>query len=101
VRANRLIIVTSVDQVAISFGKPGQKWISSIGVDDARRLLAAGEFPPGSMGPKIEAAIDFIENGGEECIITSTEKVAEAVEGSAGTHLIAAWGNRSLEFNAP
>ncbi|MGB9105331.1 MAG: carbamate kinase [Terriglobales bacterium] len=101
VRANRLIIVTSVDQVAISFGKPGQKWISSIGVDDARRLLAAGEFPPGSMGPKIEAAIDFIENGGEECIITSTEKVAEAVEGSAGTHLIAAWGNRSLAFNAP
>ncbi|MBZ5509775.1 MAG: carbamate kinase [Acidobacteriia bacterium] len=101
VRANRLIIVTSVDQVAISFGKPGQRWISSIGVDDARRLLAAGEFPPGSMGPKIEAAIDFIENGGEECIITSTEKVAEAVEGSAGTHLLAAWGNRSLAFNAP
>jgi carbamate kinase len=101
VRANRLIIVTSVDQVAVAFGKPGQKWISSIGVDDARRLLAAGEFPPGSMGPKIEAAIDFIENGGEECIITSTEKVAEAVEGGAGTHLIAAWGNRSLAFNMP
>ncbi len=101
VRANRLIIVTSVDQVAISYLKPEQRWISSIGVPDARRLLAAGEFPPGSMGPKIEAAIDFIENGGEECIITSTEKVAEAVEGSAGTHLIAAWGNRSLAFNAP
>jgi carbamate kinase len=101
VRAHKLIIVTSVDQAAVSYGKPEQKWISNIGVEDARRLLAAGEFPPGSMGPKIEAAIDFIENGGEECIITSTEKVAEAVEGSAGTHLIAAWGNRSLAFNAP
>jgi carbamate kinase len=101
VRAHKLIIVTSVDQAAISYGRPEQKWISSIGTDDARRLLAAGEFPPGSMGPKIEAAIDFIENGGEECIITSTEKVAEAVEGNAGTHIMAAWGNRSLAFNAP
>jgi carbamate kinase len=101
VRAHKLIIVTSVDQAAVSYGKPEQKWISNIGVEDARRLLAAGEFPPGSMGPKIEAAIDFIENGGEECIITSTEKVAQAVEGSAGTHIIAAWGNRSLAFNAP
>jgi carbamate kinase len=101
VRAHKFIIVTSVDQAAVSFGKPEQKWISNIGVEDARRLLAAGEFPPGSMGPKIEAAIDFIENGGEECIITSTEKVAEAVEGSAGTHLMASWGHRSLAFNAP
>ena len=101
VRAHRLIIVTSVDQAAVAYGKPEQKWISSLGLGDARRLLAAGEFPPGSMGPKIEAAIDFIENGGEECVITSTEKVAEAVEGSAGTHIIAAWGNRLLAFNAP
>ena len=53
------------------------------------------------MGPKIEAAIDFIENGGEECIITSTEKGAQAVEGNAGTHIVAAWGNRSLAFNPP
>jgi len=101
VRANRLIIVTSVDQVAIAYHKPEQQWLSNITIEDARRYLEAGEFPPGSMGPKIEAAIDFIENGGEECIITSTEKVAEAVEGKAGTHIVAAWGNRSLAFNAP
>ncbi len=50
------------------------------------------------MGPKIEAAIDFIEHGGEECIITSTERVAEAMTGKAGTHLIAAWGYRNLSF---
>ena len=101
VRANRLIIVTSVDQVAIAYHKPEQQWLSNITIEDARRYLEAGEFPPGSMGPKIEAAIDFIENGGEECIITSTEKVAEAVEGKAGTHIVAEWGNRSLAFNAP
>lgn len=101
IRAHKLIIVTSVDQAAVAYGKPEQKWISNVGVADARRLLEAGEFPPGSMGPKIEAAIDFIENGGEECVITSTEKVAAAVEGGAGTHIIAAWGNRSLAFNAP
>jgi carbamate kinase len=101
VRANRLIIVTSVDQVAIAYHQPEQQWLSNITIECARRYLQAGEFPSGSMGPKIEAAIDFIENGGEECIITSTEKVAEAVEGNAGTHIVAAWGNRSLAFNAP
>ncbi len=101
VRAHRLIIVTSVDQVAIAYHKPEQQWISNLTLECAHRYLRAGEFPPGSMGPKIEAAIDFIENGGEACIITSTEKVAEAVEGRAGTHIVAAWGNRSLAFNAP
>jgi carbamate kinase len=101
VRAHKLIIVTSVDQVAVAYHKPEQEWLSNITIECARRYLDAGEFPPGSMGPKIEAAIDFIENGGEECIITSTEKVAEAVEGKAGTHIVAAWGNRSLAFNAP
>ncbi len=100
VRAHKLIIVTSVDQVAIAYHKPEQQWLSNITIDCARRYLAKGEFPAGSMGPKIEAAIDFIENGGEECIITSTEKCAEAVECGAGTHIIAAWGNRSLAFSA-
>jgi carbamate kinase len=100
VRAHKLIIVTSVDQVAIAYLKPQQQWLSSITVESARRYLEAGEFPAGSMGPKIEAAIDFIANGGEECIITSTEKVAAAVEGNAGTRIVAAWGNRALAFNA-
>ncbi len=98
--AHKLIIVTSVDQVAIAYRKPEQQLLSSMTVACARRHLEAGEFPAGSMGPKIESAIDFIENGGEECVITSTEKCAEAVEGNAGTHIIAAWGNRSLAFSA-
>jgi carbamate kinase len=88
--AAKLIIVTSVERAAIRFGKPDQRWLGTITVDQAREYLAAGEFPPGSMGPKIEAAIDFIERGGSECIITSTEQVARAVQGCAGTHIVGA-----------
>lgn len=86
--AQKLIIVTSVDRVALSYGRPGQRWLDTITVDEARRHLAAGDFPAGSMGPKIEAAIEFISSGGEECIVTSTALVAEAVAGHGGTHIV-------------
>jgi carbamate kinase len=88
-RAERLIIVTSVSQAARRFGRPDQQWIDTITVRQARAYLEAGEFPSGSMGPKIEAAIDFVESGGVECIITDTEHVACAVKGEAGTHIVA------------
>jgi len=86
--ADRLVIVTSVDRAAIRFGRPGRQWLDRIDVQQAREYLAAGEFPPGSMGPKIEAGIEFVEHGGRECIITSSERVAEAVCGAAGTHIV-------------
>ncbi|HUK17893.1 MAG TPA: carbamate kinase [Bryobacteraceae bacterium] len=86
--ADRLVIVTSVDRAAIRFGRSDRKWLDRIDVQQAREYLAAGEFPPGSMGPKIEAGIEFVENGGRECIITSSERVAEAVCGAAGTHIV-------------
>lgn len=89
-RARKLIIVTSVEQAAIRFGRPDQQWLGSITTAEARQYLTAGEFPPGSMGPKIEAAIAFVEAGGQECIITSTEHVAAAVQGRAGTHIVGA-----------
>ena len=87
--AHKLIIVTGVEQAAIRFGRPGQQWLGAITLQQARAYLAAGEFPPGSMGPKIEAAIDFVAQGGGECIITSTEHVARAVRGETGTHIVA------------
>jgi carbamate kinase len=90
IHAQKLIIVTSVEQAAIRFHQAGQQWLGSITVDQARQYLAAGEFPAGSMGPKMEAAIDFVTRGGEECIITSAEHVARAVEGRAGTHIVGA-----------
>lgn len=88
VGAQKLIIVTSVECAAIRYGKPRQEWLGTITVSQARGLLDAGEFPPGSMGPKIEAGIAFVEQGGEECIITSTEQAARAIEGCCGTHIV-------------
>jgi carbamate kinase len=87
-RAQRLIIVTSVERVAIRFGRPEQRWLDTITVRQAREYLAAGEFPVGSMGPKIEAGIEFVESGGQECIVTSTEWVARAIRGDGGTHIV-------------
>jgi carbamate kinase len=86
--AHVLIIVTSVDRVAIRYGLPDRQWLDRITVSQARRYLAAGEFPPGSMGPKIEAGIDFVEHGGERCIITCAEHVMQAIRGEAGTHIV-------------
>jgi carbamate kinase len=98
VRAHKLIIVTSVDRVALDYGRPSQQWLDTITMDQARQYLAAGQFPPGSMGPKIQAAIDFLEHQGEECIITSVESVAGAVTGNGGTHIVAPWRRTSLDF---
>jgi len=98
IRAHKLVIVTSVDQVAIRYGQADEERLKIMDLAQARKYLAAGEFPPGSMGPKIEAAIDFLEKGGEECIISSTERIAEAFAGNAGTRITAAWGRRVLAY---
>jgi len=87
--AHKLIIVTSVERVAVQFGRPGQRWLDRFPLAEARDYLARGEFPVGSMGPKIEAAIAFVENGGDECIITSTQNIVRAARGETGTHVVA------------
>jgi carbamate kinase len=86
--AHKLIIVTDVEQTAIRFARPGQQWLGVVTLQQARAYLAAGEFPAGSMGPKIEAGIDFVAHGGKVCIITSTEHVARALRGETGTHIV-------------
>jgi carbamate kinase len=86
---DELIILTGVDKVSVNFGKPDQADLDVLTVSDAKRYLADGQFPPGSMGPKIEAAIEFIENGGKRAIIASHDKLVEAVQGKAGTQIIA------------
>ena len=83
--ATRLVIVTTVPQVALHYHKPEQQWLDHMSVVKARGYLAAGEFPPGSMGPKIQAAIDFLEAGGRDCIITSPQCARQAIEGRGGT----------------
>lgn len=86
-RAQKLIIVTTVPKVALCYKKPGQRWLDRMSAAEARHYLAEGQFPPGSMGPKVTAGIEFVEAGGEECLITSPERVAEALEGQDGTRI--------------
>ena len=83
--ADVFIILTGVEQVARDFGKPTEKALSELDVATARALLAAGQFPPGSMGPKIDSAIRFVEAGGRQVLITRAESLAEALEGRTGT----------------
>lgn len=83
--ADELIILTGVDRVAINFKKPNQKVFDHLTVAECERYLAEGQFPKGSMGPKIEAACDFVRRGGARVIITSLENATLAVEGKAGT----------------
>lgn len=85
--ASRLVILTGVDHVKINFGRPNEQKLKKLSVEQAKQYLAAGEFPPGSMGPKIEAAISFLEQGGQEVIITSIEKVNLALTGEVGTRI--------------
>lgn len=86
--AEMFILSTAVDRVALNFGKPDQREIERMTVREARLYLEAGHFPPGSMKPKIEAAIDFLEHGGQEVIITQPHLLEAAIHGAAGTHVV-------------
>ncbi len=85
--ADLFMILTDVPQVAINFGTPNQKNLSELSVLEARRYLEEGHFASGSMGPKVEAAIAFVENGGS-AIIASLEDVEKALKGTSGTRII-------------
>jgi carbamate kinase len=83
--AERLLILTSVDRVYEGFGTPSQRALEQVSVVEVAGLLALGEFPPGSMGPKIQAAIAFLEGGGAEVRIGLPEELQAIVDGRAGT----------------
>lgn len=87
--AEKLVILTGVEKVCIDFNKPTMKELDTLGIEEAKKHLADGQFPKGSMGPKIAAAIQFIENGGKEVLITSIEKIVDAFEGKTGTTIVA------------
>jgi carbamate kinase len=84
--ADILVIATDVEKVALNYDKLNQKLLDRVSVSDAKEYLKEGHFPPGSMGPKVEAVINFLEKGGKQAIITSIEKIKDALEGNAGTH---------------
>ena len=77
--AELFMIITSVDKVSIDFGKPSQRDIDVMTLTEAKEWLAEGQFPPGSMGPKIESAIEYVEKGGKEALITRQENIGNAL----------------------
>jgi carbamate kinase len=81
------VISTDADQVYIDFKKPTQRGIRNITSDELQELYNQGQFPAGSMGPKVESAIKFLKQGGKKCIITSYEYLPLALKGEAGTHI--------------
>lgn len=85
--ATRLVFLTDVEEVKLDFGKPTERSLSRLTLDEAKRYLAEGHFAPGSMEPKIESAITFLEAGGDEVVIATPEAMLDACAGSAGTRL--------------
>ncbi len=86
-RAEVLLLVTPVEQVAINYGTPKQKDLSKVTLEEAEHYLSEGHFALGSMGPKIEAAIQFIRSGGDKVVITSIDNIESAINGGAGTEI--------------
>ena len=88
VGAALLIILTSVPQVLINFGTRDQRALGAVTLEEIEALHAQGHFPAGSMGPKIEAVVHFLKNGGRRALITNPESLPHAIEGRAGTHIV-------------
>jgi carbamate kinase len=88
IQADLFLISTAVDQVALNYGQPGQRWLDKMTLAEAEQYLAAGHFAPGSMGPKIRASIKFLKQGGREALITSPENIERALAGETGTRIV-------------
>jgi len=87
--AERLVISTAVERVYLNYGQANQQPLGSVSVIEMQKHLAAKQFPSGSMGPKVEAALAFLGQGGHEVIITDPDHLADALAGRAGTHIMA------------
>src|SRR5512139_2162432 len=88
-KADLFVISTAVEKVAIHFGKPEQKWLDKMTLAEAKAYLAEGtHFAKGSMAPKIQAVIWFLENGGKEALITNPENLGRALKGETGTRIV-------------
>lgn len=88
-KVDLFIILTNVPRVFLNFGTPDEKALSKITVEEAKRYLEEGHFPPGSMGPKIKASIEYIERGGREVLITSANHLKAALINRSGTRIVA------------
>lgn len=87
--ADYLIILTAVEQVAINFGKENEQWLSTLTINEAEKYIEEGHFAPGSMLPKVKAAISFAESKeGRKALITSLEKASAGIAGQTGTRIV-------------
>ncbi|MDI7268223.1 MAG: carbamate kinase [Myxococcota bacterium] len=103
VEAHLFIVLTAVDEIFIDFGTPAQRAVKSLTCDEAERHLREGQFPPGSMGPKVEAAVEFLRAGGREVIITSERRLPDALRGLGGSRIVQAglaedWGGQQVLY---
>lgn len=87
--ADLFIVLTQVSMVAENFGRPNQRWLRTLPASKAREMLDGNQFPPGSMGPKIRASLQFVEETGKEVLITDAEHLKGALERKAGTFIVA------------
>ena len=83
-----LMILTAVPRIAVNYGRPDQRFLDRVSLRELKALQAEGHFPPGSMGPKVAAAIRFLESGGERVIIGHLDEAMAALRGEAGTHVL-------------
>jgi carbamate kinase len=88
INADLFLISTAVEKVALNYGKPHQVWLDRLTLAEAKKYLAEGHFAKGSMGPKIQAIIWFLEKGGKEALITNPENIARALRGETGTRVV-------------
>ena len=88
VGAALLVILTAVKQVCANFGRPDERPLGAVTLEEIEKLQVEGHFPPGSMGPKIEAVVRFLRAGGRRALITNPESLPQAIDGRAGTHFV-------------
>ncbi|NJE76526.1 carbamate kinase [Thermococcus sp. ES12] len=88
VKADIFMILTDVNGAAVNFGKPDERWLGKVTVEELKRYYEEGHFKKGSMGPKVLAAIRFVEWGGERAVIAALDRAVEALEGKTGTQVI-------------
>lgn len=86
--ADLFLISTAVEKVALNFNTPDERWLASMTLREAKRYLEEGHFAPGSMKPKIEAIIGFLERGGREALVTNPENIERALAGETGTRIV-------------
>ncbi len=88
IAADLFLISTAVPQIALNYGKPDQQWLDRISLAEAKQFLEQGHFARGSMGPKVQAIINYLEAGGKEALVTNPENIGRALAGETGTRVV-------------